>query len=404
VALRRVGGDTHLAEDVAQRVFADLALKASSLSHHPALAGWLFTSARFVAAKTVRSERRRRTHEQEALTMQEFEKDATSEVSWDELRPILDDMIGELGETDRVAILLRFFDQRPFAVVGAKLGLSENSARMRVDRAIGKLRTRLARRGVRSTAAALSLALGSQAGAAVPGELAGAITGSALANVAAASSSFISRILIMRKLTLGIVSLFVGTGIAISVAEIRANHVLQREIDGLSKQNEQLAKLRAENSRLLKQADKLTAGADSNADPQDANRASTIGGASMPAKSTRSVVVQGVNRSPLAIDQIRPIYPADLKHAGISGHVIVDFIVDKQGNVVNAVSAGSSQPEFEGPALQAVSQWVFQPGAKNGHEVYTHMQVPIVFGSDDYAGAVPDPNAGEALSAFYVKG
>ncbi|MEO5957530.1 MAG: sigma factor [Opitutaceae bacterium] len=59
IARRRVGGDAHLAEDVAQQVFLELARKAKRLAAHPVLAGWLFTTTRNAAANVVRGERRR---------------------------------------------------------------------------------------------------------------------------------------------------------------------------------------------------------------------------------------------------------------------------------------------------------------------------------------------------------
>ena len=61
-ALRQVGGDRHRAEEVAQVVFADLARKASGLSRHSALIGWLYTSTRYAARNLARIERRRRNH------------------------------------------------------------------------------------------------------------------------------------------------------------------------------------------------------------------------------------------------------------------------------------------------------------------------------------------------------
>jgi len=57
----------------------------------------------------------------------------------------------------------------------------------------------------------------------------------------------------------------------------------------------------------------------------------------------------------------------------------VDFIVDASGNVVNAYALQSSPAGFEKSAVDAVSQWKFQPGRKSGRDVPTHMQVPIVF-------------------------
>jgi protein TonB len=68
-----------------------------------------------------------------------------------------------------------------------------------------------------------------------------------------------------------------------------------------------------------------------------------------------------------------------MRRAGISGQVVVDFIVDVNGNVRNAFAASSSQREFESSAVQAVSKWKFRPGKRGGHTVNTHMQVPIVF-------------------------
>ena len=58
-AIRLVGGDAHLAEDVAQTVFVDLARKARTLPGDVMLGGWLHRNTCFVAAKTMRGERRR---------------------------------------------------------------------------------------------------------------------------------------------------------------------------------------------------------------------------------------------------------------------------------------------------------------------------------------------------------
>jgi periplasmic protein TonB len=89
--------------------------------------------------------------------------------------------------------------------------------------------------------------------------------------------------------------------------------------------------------------------------------------------------ISKLDQQPVARFQARPQYPFEMRRAGISGDVLVDFIVDTNGDVRNAFSAHSSQREFEVSAVQAVSKWKFKPGRKNGHAVYTHMQVPIVF-------------------------
>ena len=156
-ALRLVGGDSHLAQDVTQIVFTDLARKAGQLEGLHVLSSWLHTSARFAAAKLVRSEQRRRLREQATLPMNMTSGE--TDPAWDQARPVLDETIGELEPADRDALMLRYFEKKPLAHVGAALGLSENAARMRVDRATEKLRTRLAVRGITSAASALGASL-----------------------------------------------------------------------------------------------------------------------------------------------------------------------------------------------------------------------------------------------------
>jgi RNA polymerase sigma factor (sigma-70 family) len=130
-----VNGDEPLAKDVSQSVFVDLARKASSLSKRSVLSGWLYTSACFAAAKAVRSERRRQAREQEAHAMQEQITSTSEPTDWDKIRPALDSAMLELRDSDREVLLLRYFERRSLAEVGGRLGLSDNAARMRVERA-----------------------------------------------------------------------------------------------------------------------------------------------------------------------------------------------------------------------------------------------------------------------------
>src|SRR3954471_22982526 len=68
-AIRLVDGDTHLAEDVAQTVFVHLARKARTLPRDVMLGGWLHQDTRFVAARAMRTERRRQSRERQAVEM-----------------------------------------------------------------------------------------------------------------------------------------------------------------------------------------------------------------------------------------------------------------------------------------------------------------------------------------------
>ncbi len=86
-----------------------------------------------------------------------------------------------------------------------------------------------------------------------------------------------------------------------------------------------------------------------------------------------------LDQTPVPKFQARPQYPFEMRRAGIAGEVVVDFIVDTNGDVQNAYALRSTQREFEAAAVQAVSKWKFKPGRKGGRDVPTHMQVPIVF-------------------------
>src|SRR5271170_6102575 len=154
-ALRQTGGDAHLAQDIAQLVFADLARKAPALSKNVVLAGWLHRATIFAARQILRGERRRRAREQEAVTMNAIQSE-TGNDNWQQIRPLLDEALERLNKTDRDALLLRFFEQQSLAQVGANLGSNEDAARKRVNRALEKLRAILTRNGVTTTAAALS--------------------------------------------------------------------------------------------------------------------------------------------------------------------------------------------------------------------------------------------------------
>lgn len=273
-ALRQVGGDRHLAEDVTQSVFTDLARKARDLARRELLSGWLYTSTRFAAAKRVRAEQRRFAREQEAYNMQPTSAGPEETPDWLQLETVLDEAMHELKERDRDAVLLRYFEGRPFAEVGQKLGLSEDGARMRVDRALEKLRALLGERGIASTCAALGAALAQQAVTAAPAGVAMNIAGTAMAGALAAgaltatatggataataaggeTTLTILKIMGMTKLkAAGIAVVMAGVAVPL-VIQHQSNEALRGRNDSLARQNEQFAQqltpLAAENTRL----------------------------------------------------------------------------------------------------------------------------------------------------------
>ncbi len=219
-AFRRVGGDAHLAQDVAQKVFVALARKADAVSRHPHATSWLYSVTRNEAANAVRGERRRRAREEEAMTMQNDTAENSPLADWSRVAPVLDEVVDELSDVDRAAILLRFVDRRPFAEIGTALRVSEDAARMRVDRALDKLRVLLGRRGVTSTAAALGVVLGNHAVVAAPAGLAASVTGAALTGGAAATAGVLT-FMSMGKIAVAVIAVGGIAGLGFGVYGIR---------------------------------------------------------------------------------------------------------------------------------------------------------------------------------------
>jgi RNA polymerase sigma factor (sigma-70 family) len=242
-ALRQVSGDEHFAKDVAQTVFTDLARKADSLSRRETLSGWLYTSAHFAAAKIVRGENRRRDHEEKF--MREPTHENAPETDWEKLRPTLDDAMHGLKESDREAVLLRYFENRQFAEVGAKLGLNENAARMRVERALEKLRDIFTKRGV-TTATALASVVSANAIQIAPANLAATLTTASIATAGTGTFTLL-KIMTATKLKLGISALVVASATTALVVQHQAQIKLRAENQSLM---QQIAQLKTDNENL----------------------------------------------------------------------------------------------------------------------------------------------------------
>jgi len=257
-ALRLVNGDIHGAQDVTQQVFSELARQAKTLARHPALVGWLYTTTRQMAWRTIRSDQRRAAREQMAHTMNELLRQPAAEPDWEHLRPVLDDAMHELNHADRVAVLLRFFKNKTLREVGLELGLTENAARMRVERALEKLRLGLARKGVTSTAAALGLALSGNAVHSAPAGFVAALAGASLAGAASATGSAFGLLKFMAatKLKIGLSALVIAGAAVILVLEHQSwlnardeNEALRRQIAQLKADNDALSSRLARASR-----------------------------------------------------------------------------------------------------------------------------------------------------------
>jgi RNA polymerase sigma factor (sigma-70 family) len=202
VALRQVR-NADLAEEITQAVFIILARKADSLGPKTILSGWLCRTARYASANALTIQRRRQHREQEAFMQSQLDQpqsdlsrrsETEADETWTQIAPLLDGAMGQLGQKDHDAVVLRFFEGRNFKEVGAVLGASEDAAKMRVNRALEKLHRFFNKRGISSTTAIIAGEISAHSIQAAPVALAQSVTAMALAKGAAASGSTLTLI------------------------------------------------------------------------------------------------------------------------------------------------------------------------------------------------------------------
>lgn len=410
-ALRRAGGNAHWAGDIAQQVFVAAARRAEALAGHASVTGWLYTATRNAAYNLMRDELRRKARERAAQSDADVLVPATPDPEWERLRPVLDEAMDALSARDREAVLLRFFEGRALADIGARLGLSDNAARMRVERALDKLRDTLARRGLTSTAAALGVALAHQAVAAAPAALTSSVAAAAVAGGGAAAGVGILGFMMANKLSLGTAAAVIAGGALGVTLQSQANASLTAELAALHQQQSAFQETRAENRLLAQRAAevellraddeefarlqgeiaaaraRLTQAEHAEVEVAAARQREL---AAMPVYDPRDLDVQPVARS-----QPPPRYPDALRQRRLRGEAVVEFLVDADGRVSKVSAVSATHEEIAASAVAAVVQWQFKPGQKNGSAVNTRMRVPIVFSTAEEVSQKPVAKPGD---------
>jgi RNA polymerase sigma factor (sigma-70 family) len=186
-AALRFTNNPHQAEEISQAVFIVLARKAGGLRQSVVLSGWLYQTARLTAANFMKGEIRRQRREQEAYMQSSLNE--SDGAAWEQIAPLLDDAMGDLAETDRTAVVLRFFENKTAAEVAATLKLTEAAAHKRLGRALEKLRKLFAKRGVALSVPLIMGAVAANSVQAAPAHVAQIISTAALAKGATAGGS-----------------------------------------------------------------------------------------------------------------------------------------------------------------------------------------------------------------------
>jgi RNA polymerase sigma factor (sigma-70 family) len=240
-ALRQVRSP-QLAEEIAQSVFADLARVAGKLKPETILTAWLYQVARRTAIDVVRKESRRQLREQIAMEMNNMNATAND---WTQIEPLLDEAMAALDETDRAAILLRYFENKNLREVGASLKISDDAAQKRVSRAVEKLREFFSKQKITIGASGLAVLISANAVQAAPVGLALTIANASLA--AAGTTLTFMKIATATKLKLAFSAIVVAGAVTAFVVQQQNQTKLRGENESLQ---QQIVQLRVDNADL----------------------------------------------------------------------------------------------------------------------------------------------------------
>ena len=252
-ALRQVHSP-QLAEEVAQSVFTDLARNAGKLKPDTVLTAWLYQVTRRTAIDVVRHESRRQRREQIASEMNAMNNTASD---WTHVEPFLDEAMQTLDDTDRAAVLLRYFENKSLREVGQTLGTSDDTAQKRVSRAVEHLRKFLSQRGVAVGASGLAVLIAANAVQAAPVGLAVTVSAAAvLAGTAVSTSTVIAatKTIVMTTLQKTLITATIAAVVGTGVYEAHRASTLQGQNQTLQQQQatltEQIAQLKSDNEGL----------------------------------------------------------------------------------------------------------------------------------------------------------
>lgn len=252
---RRRLGDVHRAQDVAQQVFVLLARKASRLPARVMLAGWLYRTTCHVASELRRREARHQHRVQQAAAAMNTE---SSDDAWHEIEPRLDEAMALLSETDRDAVVLRFFENKSLREVGAALGVSDDAAQKRLSRAVERLRSLLSPRDRPLTGSALVAALAAGAIQSAPTGLATTLAAGALSHALLIPSTSIALMswTSLKPVIAATTILAAGTALVVQTTRLNALRQANTELQTRAQQAERTAETaRDEAARAARAAD-----------------------------------------------------------------------------------------------------------------------------------------------------
>lgn len=227
---------SQLAEEVSQTVFLGLAREAAKLRRDTLLTAWLYTVTHRTSVDVVRREARRQAREQIAIQLSDMN---APDAPWAQIEPMLDEAMNSLEDTDRAAILLRYFENKSLREVGQALGTSEDAAQKRVTRAVERLRDFFTHHRVTVGTAGLIAMVSANAIQAAPVGLGAAISATAsLASTAITTSTVatLTQTIAMTTLQKAAITAVVAVAIGTGIYQTYQSSVLREQVKTLEKQ------------------------------------------------------------------------------------------------------------------------------------------------------------------------
>jgi RNA polymerase sigma factor (sigma-70 family) len=211
-------------------VFVALARKAPRLGGLETLAGWLHRTTVLESRARIRAELLRKRRDETAAELARIQHEGAPAL--EALVPLLDEALLHLREQDRLALVLRFLEQRSLREVGGVLGVDEDAARKRVSRALDRVTAFFRERGF--VAGGGAVAVISSAAHAAPASLAVAAANAGITAGGAASGLnllLLHLISLSKTQTAALCAVLLATPLAI---QWNADAVLAREHAGIS--------------------------------------------------------------------------------------------------------------------------------------------------------------------------
>lgn len=96
------------------------------------------------------------------------------------------------------------------------------------------------------------------------------------------------------------------------------------------------------------------------------------------ARPNSPLIIDGKVKTPQLISMVEPVYPPPLRRKKLQGDVVIDAVIDTQGNVVEEHTVSGNE-FLVAAAMDALRQWKYEPTVLDGQVFPVHLRVTIAF-------------------------